>query len=247
MKNVHLLPTKKPSRLHRYCFSDFGLSKVNLNWRQGRHLYITSDEEIKIDDYITDGYILLRWRDTTSLLGRKKIVLTTDQDLIKDGVQAINDEFLEWFVKNPSCESVETKVEFIQTPDNLKDGFYYKIILPKEKSKQDLNTFKKEFSIKANEALELNSNIGNFGKPKQETLEEAAKGYSERHQDVSGTLGKYLVSAVFQDGAEWQAKQDFSKEQMIDFALFYYAHQGKVGEYWGKDLFEMWLKQPKKK
>jgi hypothetical protein len=36
-----------------------------------------------------------------------KIILTTDQDLIKDGVQAIDDEFLEWFVKNPSCEEVE--------------------------------------------------------------------------------------------------------------------------------------------
>jgi hypothetical protein len=39
----------------------------------------------------------------------KKIILTTDQDLIKDGVQAIDDEFLEWFVKNPSCEEVEIK------------------------------------------------------------------------------------------------------------------------------------------
>ena len=37
----------------------------------------------------------------------KKIILTTDQDLIEDGVQATDDEFLEWFVKNPSCEWVE--------------------------------------------------------------------------------------------------------------------------------------------
>jgi hypothetical protein len=42
-------------------------------------------------------------------------------------------------------------------------------------------------------------------------LEEVAKGYSERHQDVSGNLGKYLVGAVFQDGAEWQ------QEQILDF------------------------------
>jgi hypothetical protein len=45
-------------------------------------------------------------------------------------------------------------------------------------------------------------------------LEEAAKGYSERHQDVSGTLGKYLVSAVFQDGADWQAKRMYSEEEV---------------------------------
>jgi hypothetical protein len=41
----------------------------------------------------------------------KKIILTTDQDLIKDGVQSIDDEFLEWFVKNPSCESVEVETK----------------------------------------------------------------------------------------------------------------------------------------
>lgn len=67
------------------------------------------------------------------------------------------------------------------------------------------------------------SEIGNpdtWGKRvKQETLEEAAKGYSERHQDVSGNLGKYLVSAVFQDGAEWQQEQDknkYSEEEVLD-------------------------------
>jgi hypothetical protein len=40
----------------------------------------------------------------------KKIILTTDQDLIKDGVQAIDDEFLEWFVSNPSCEYIPTPI-----------------------------------------------------------------------------------------------------------------------------------------
>lgn len=34
----------------------------------------------------------------------KKIILTTDTKLIDNGVQAIDDEFLEWFVKKPSCE-----------------------------------------------------------------------------------------------------------------------------------------------
>jgi len=36
-------------------------------------------------------------------------------------------------------------------------------------------------------------------------LEQAAKEYAEMHLDVSGNLGKYLVKAVFQDGAKWQA------------------------------------------
>jgi hypothetical protein len=60
----------------------------------------------------------------------KKIILTTDQDLIKDGVQAIDDEFLEWFVKNSSCEWVEVRytVDF-----NSKAV----IIIPKEEPKQE--------------------------------------------------------------------------------------------------------------
>ena len=39
---------------------------------------------------------------------------------------------------------------------------------------------------------------------KQDPLEQAAKEYAEMHLDVSGNLGKYLVKAVFQDGAQWQ-------------------------------------------
>ena len=69
----------------------------------------------------------------------KKIILTTDQDLIKDGVQTIDDEFLEWFVKNPSCEFVEVKEKQHFEADKSKrinplNGVYYsyKIIIPQE-------------------------------------------------------------------------------------------------------------------
>ena len=57
----------------------------------------------------------------------KKIVLTTYQELIKDGVQAIDDEFLEWFVKNPSCEFVEVEGHIYKGQDETE----YKIITPK--------------------------------------------------------------------------------------------------------------------
>jgi hypothetical protein len=45
-------------------------------------------------------------------VGYKKIILTDNKDLIKDGVQAIDDEFLEWFVKNPSCESAMVEEKY---------------------------------------------------------------------------------------------------------------------------------------
>jgi hypothetical protein len=145
MKNIHLIATDKPSRL----FKDDN-QVLNLHTHSvlkgiftngigsNQHIYITSDEEIKDGDYIleTDN-------NTTNIADKDyyrnefdfKIILTTDQDLIKDGVQAIDNEFLEWFVKNPSCEEVE--VEDLWNNDNEFTHSHYEIIIPKEEPKQE--------------------------------------------------------------------------------------------------------------
>jgi len=195
MKNIHLLPTDKPSRLYLGNNGNFvfGMMQTSIQSRNddftNQNTYITNDEEIKEGDWVLnisnnkifkqdnskyDGYTLSFY---------KKIILTTDTDLIKDGVQAIDIEFLEWFVKNPSCEEVFIVDDYEQVNQynpilrgSTNSVHKYKISIPKEE-------------------------------PGQETLEEAAKGYSERHKDVSENLGKYLVSAVFQDGAKWQEQQ----------------------------------------
>jgi hypothetical protein len=113
MKNIHILPTSQPSRLQRFTDVDkieFELASKDEIFNKGINIYITSDEEIKEGDWCVDDIgdvfkieYLKYFKDFC-----KKIILTTDQDLIKDGVQAIDDEFLEWFVRNPSCERVET-------------------------------------------------------------------------------------------------------------------------------------------
>jgi hypothetical protein len=100
------------------------LNKINNN------IYIASDEEIKERDWYlvelfkitgeSDGFYIEKctklddvWCNNFDVISTrhkdncKKIIVTTDQDLIKDGVQPIPNEFLEWFVKNPSCESVQ--------------------------------------------------------------------------------------------------------------------------------------------
>lgn len=46
----------------------------------------------------------------------------------KLGVQAVNDEFLQWFVRNPDCERVEVKDRFSDFTVNEHVG--YKIIIP---------------------------------------------------------------------------------------------------------------------
>jgi hypothetical protein len=73
---------------------------------------ITSDEKLKKRLFHRKRKVYFQRKFLTSIRyfytkKESKIILTTDQNLIKERVQAINDEFLEWFVKNPSCEEVE--------------------------------------------------------------------------------------------------------------------------------------------
>jgi hypothetical protein len=217
MEDLFLLQTEKPSvlGLHfdiikegrldyapNFCFTEFNRTR---NFQHNpHHIYITNSEEIKLNDYITDGYIVLQWKDDSSLLGRKKVILTTDQDLIKDGVQAIEYEFLEWFFKNPSCEEVGIKVEFMQTPDYLKDGFYYKIVIPQEEPKQEIEL--------------IDGFIPTSFFDKQETLEEALKNELEF---VHNSCRNFDFDLGFKTGgligANWQSKQLLSldKEGLI--------------------------------
>lgn len=157
MKNIHVLATDKPSRL--YLYKSNGVlfdQKIPMKYKgdtvPNQNIYITSDENFSKDEYITDGIEVIKASpklvDSQGLIDRrdwKKITLTTDQDLIKDGVQAIPDYFIEWFVNNPSCESVEVRKECCgQCDERLcevydrgigwnKNNTFYEIILPKEK------------------------------------------------------------------------------------------------------------------
>ena len=171
MKNIHILPTEKPSIL--YAKDDnykLANSTIAMDWYISSagykpfNIYITNDEQIeKLDWFIyrcykvckctglsqskqilTDNKIA-KHRDYGMPQGlTNKIILTTDVDLIKDGVQAICDEFLEWFVKNPTCEWVDVDNR-PKVSSSFEKGFvidnpnYNKIIIiSKEAQKQHL-------------------------------------------------------------------------------------------------------------
>ena len=120
MKNIHLLPTEKPSSLY---YKDDNYKSANstmaIDWYissagyKPTNIYITSDKEIsglENNIWVILGTRVFLWQNMMALVSNnkpKKIILTTDPDLIADGVQAIDDEFLKWFVKNPTCEFVE--------------------------------------------------------------------------------------------------------------------------------------------
>jgi hypothetical protein len=160
MKNIHIIPTDKPSRL----WLDKNNNKLHLDIESygvnNQHIYINSDEEIKEGDYYIHGNRLHKHLgkkcldvltnkeySQSKLINKdtvfKKIILTTDQDLIKDAIQAIPDEFLEWYVKNPSCEEVEINSVIIlkesrdETDYPEFDYYNYEIIIPKKEPKQD--------------------------------------------------------------------------------------------------------------
>jgi hypothetical protein len=231
MKNLHLIPTDKPSRLHLWTDeNDSKLALCDLEFshtRNTQNIYITSDEEIKQGDwFIRDGSIHKCFRvhktDIEFLTSIdsvycgsntfwskgfcKKIILTTDQDLIKDGVQAIDYEFLKWFVKNPSCEEVETKL-IEDIPSGFTFGMFgndepptelvYKIIIPKEEPKQRLEKYSERFDNKDNELVEGIFNPDTWGKrmvddaPKEITLEEVFN--DEKREGVKKIIDQHKV------------------------------------------------------
>jgi hypothetical protein len=208
-KNIHILPTDKPSKLcidykNNLCLSESDLPYVKSNeWKTfPQNTYITNDEEIKEGDWFLDRLNQL-WKCGKGTLKvdkeirtkwYKKIILTTDPDLIADGVQAIPDEFLEWFVKNPTCERVEIKMDWVVCDcscDTSNCTHNYKIptiIIPEEelknivlgnKSSLVAQKFDKVETPKCLTKLEIAKNIASIGigkeEPKQETLEEASK------------------------------------------------------------------------
>lgn len=216
MKNVHVLPTDKPSRLRVGDNGNFVLGMIQTSIQSknddftNQHIYITSDasdEEIKVGGWV----IQVNFEKTNTQLikcvtkfqakiandkngsyTKNKIILTTDQDLIKEGVQAIDDKFLEWFVKNPSCEWVEYIVEY-------KDGYgnWYRY----DKEFWDKNSNKPIFSTRYKIIIPQEE-------PKQETLEEAALKY--KNLKLPDDLYDGFIS-----GAKWQAERMYSEEGVL--------------------------------
>jgi hypothetical protein len=199
MKNLHVLPTDKPTRLwtnnlrRRLELDEFPeRHPTNI----AKHIYITSDEEIQDGDWV----FFVKYKTIHKAVHDnhfemcngdcKKIILTTDQDLIKNGVQEISEEFLEWFVKNPSCKEVDVMTDAFTVKEmsmlplgtrNLK----YKIIIPQEE-------------------------------PKQFTLEEAAEKYSQELLDAKTIQPheKTWIKSMFIYIANWQAKKMYSEEEV---------------------------------
>ena len=252
MKNIYVLPTDKPSRLFKHQLDEITLniSKHLLQRNYGFNTYITSDEEIKDGEYgiclnlVREGFkshqVVFKMdaeqRQAMNELGGQKkaevlkVILTTNQYLIKDGVQAIPDDFLEWFVKNPNCEFVETQYHYetiCDEGDYTINPAYWTIIIPKEEPYERTTQ-----SISLSEV--------DKEEPKQETLEEVAERLYPNYQQE-----------IFIKGAKWQAERMFSEEDMRE-AFENGVGSGKYQAEYGDNAkgsmnFEYFIEQFKKK
>jgi hypothetical protein len=228
MKNIHLIPTDKPSRLGylikkgKEVFNDLRLFEKpmpNILDSENQHIYITNDEEIKEGDWVYntislkpeafkacengDGYVNCS-KYSHYRIDCKKIILTTDDQLIADGIQAIDDEFLEWFVNNPSYEFVDVKKGFADGTAWGYNFLDYKIIIPKEEPKQEYVKCTCANSLEYSNCGKKCERILDEQEPKQETLEEAADKFSKELSQV----------VAFYEGAKWQQERMYSEEEI---------------------------------
>jgi hypothetical protein len=261
---MHVIPTDKPSM-------ERNIYKI------GKELFITNDEEIKKGDWqlSNDKHITIRTNSFHE--SDKKIILTTDQDLIKDGVQAIDNAFLEWLVKNPSCEEVEVTTYGDYLSLHYSDSFHnvYKIIIPKQSTKDRIlsetpklvkekvretandlvgNSKQDWFCPKCNSyvsaesvTFEENHQICNTGVIVKEEPKQETLEEAANEYENSFKEADGTESVDFIEGAKWQQERSYSEEDMIQFAQIYLSKRNDNPRMSNKDIFNLWFEQSKKK
>lgn len=196
---------------------------------QPHEIYITSDEKPKEGDYAyhkifgagkivkikgedcfvsikrgtNDGIVTTPWK--RNIPGIKKIVLSTDLELIKDKVQAIEDTFLDWFIENPTCEFVDIEKVTVIDYNFPRNVFYnYRIIIPKQEPKG---------------IVDRPVIIEEFG-PCQEL-----KGllFGERY----GQVGSAAELPMFKEAEYKETEKTYSESDMINFAWFLIEKLGR--------------------
>jgi hypothetical protein len=223
-----------------------------ISCKTAQNIYITSDEDLKAGDYVYSTSQNYNIQKVSKVLEKsyndtehyKKIILTTDQDLIKDGVQAIDDDFLEWFFINPSCEFVEIERIIIVDTIPRKSLYDYKIIIPKEEPKPVWKQIIEDCG--GEEAFMEAAGL----KPKQETLEEAIERLYGDGTDCEGDIIKSAIRVgridAFYDATKWQQERSYSEEEVILFCEWFAFELNHYGYPTNENILKA-LKQFKKK
>ena len=204
-------------------------------------LYIISNTENISENcwIITDGRLVqVSYLLSDEVAKGNKVILTTNKLLIKDGLQEIDDEFLEWFSsKNPSCDSI--KINLVPVNEYGSeitvggygfDRFKYKIIIPQEESKQskiDLDEleFKLDTTLSKRNKKKVLTNWLNSKRDKKENIEEAATQYVNANESRARSFG--MVYSAFCNGAKHQQELDknlYSEEEVFKLLNTFNTH-----------------------
>lgn len=241
MANIHILPTDKPSRLTIYStlLNEFRLLPEPIgDWKNKRNIYITSDETPKEGGYVLWENKVYKYREfmkmrTPVYTDYFSIIITTDLELIKDGVQALEDKEIEFIISNPKVNKLDVTKELCYKPYNEetevpKEKYeYYMVVLPKEEL---LKTAM--FNIMDNLSIPKEFQANEI----EETDQEAAERYTK---DGTTYLNeKVYVERGFIAGSQNKAKKMYTEDDLksaIDFGANL-GLEGSIGNSfeWGK-------------
>jgi hypothetical protein len=267
-KNIFLLPTKESHLFYHDCIKNYSykIDKYNkckeTKCKHPQNIYITNDEKVEIGEYglgyahgikngVGSGWFLFKHDGSNQAklnalcTDTKKIIITNDSELITDGVQEISEDFLQWFVKNPSCERVEVEKDI----DFINEKHIYKIIIPKE-AKQEAIEEPDKWSL--------------------DNAKEFALNYFKKSDEVpsKGMFTYELLLRILEAGIECgykfgtKASAKYSEEDMFEFSQWvsnedwvYLPSKG----YWvneeqeeldqklsSKEILDLWFEQYKK-
>lgn len=203
MKNIHLLPTDSESKLVIRAFdSKLCLHTRYTHWHgENQHLYITFDEIVNKDGewYLWGDKVLQNKKGDTLQSFCKKIILTTDPVLIADGIQAIEDEFLQWYVAKANDSG--KPIDIVEVKLSAKPSTY-KLIIPEEERNVIDNWLEKHGDPEISKQVEEEA--------EELYLEEEALRFlprSEVEHDTDFIIG-------FGVGAQWQAERMYSESEI---------------------------------
>jgi hypothetical protein len=231
MKNIHLMPTDKPSSYVT------NYMEQNMQWQ---NIYITSDEKIKEGGWHFNLALNLVEKTTSFHNGLlcEKIILTTDPQLIANGIQEIDKTFLGWFVKNPNCEFVKIEHNYI---DWVIDN--YKIIIPQEEPKQE----------KLEETTEINlTRLCYYDKRNPDFQIKEEYGYDKEEVEATGNFSKkdcacdncFYGRSKLTEQLIWQKKRMYSEEEVLDLLI---KSEEYTSRFNGRTNLRSWFDQNKKK
>lgn len=233
MKNVFLLQTDKPSRLQLQINGKLHLENgQSIALKSFQNLYITSDEKIEVGDWFYNpklpNHIFEANPHNTKHLSDidyiKKIVLTTDPNLVEDGIQEVSDELIEWLIDNP-CEYVK-----ISTHQVSNDEIFYTVMIP-ENSCDNCNN-------------DVCCCIA-----KEETLESAAKEYVDERAFKDGA--KWQAKRMYSEEDMFEFSQWISHNDWVYLPSKKYWVNEEQEELEqklsSKEILNLWFEQFKKK